>query len=186
MKKLVLAVALVLVLSGCNKNNFPVISENQPLQTVTETESEENASIRYIETKLYFPDEEALKLHGESRQVRADMSDCLKARKILEMLFDGPQSENLCPSLRGSCCVNSIEIADRICTVDVAQAFVENNTGGSAQESFAIGSIVNSLCELDSVERVKINIDGNENAEFGGHFMLDAAFEQGSFSHVME
>lgn len=181
MKKYVLALAFVLLLSGCFEKKMPNIPENENAVSMNE-----NDSIEYVETTLYFPDDEAMYLHGESRQLMKSLDEVEKATEILKLLFEGPVSEELYPSLRGECCVNFVTVSDGLCTVDFSRDFVINNTGGSAQESFAIGSIVNSLCELDSVNSVKINIDGNENAEFGGHFMLDAAFEPLSFAHVMD
>ena len=51
------------------------------------------------------------------------------------------------------------------------------NTGGTTKETMALYSIVNTLCGIDGIEKVKINIDGNENPDFGGHFDLSEPLE---------
>ena len=181
MRRILFALVCVLFVAGCNQKKLPVFPEEEQVHSISEDES-----IEYCEATLYFPDEEAMYLVPESRQLRADLNDTQKAGEILKMLFDGPRTDNLYPSLKGDCRINSVVICDGTCTVDFSADFVLNNIGGSAQESFAIGSVVKSLCGLESVERVKINIDGEENAEFGGHFMLDAPFSENTFSYVTQ
>ena len=86
------------------------------------------------------------------------------SKKVIYRFVDG---ENL---------VNSVVVEDGICTVDFKYDFVVLNTGGTTRESFAIASIVNSLCSLPDVDGVEILIDGNKNAEFG-HTMLESEYK---------
>lgn len=160
-------------LVSCNTKRT---TEDAMSEDDTNKENEYIAPATEIVTlKLYFPDNDALYLHGEERSFEVTEGQDL-APIVLQELFKGPKSENLSPSLDGENLILSVKVADGVCTVDFASDFALLNSGGTTRETFAIGSIVNSLCELDGIEEVKINIGGNKNAEFGGHFTLESTF----------
>ncbi len=128
-----------------------------------------------VNLTLYFPDENAIELLTEQRSVNLDGRSLEEA--VLEELFKGPVSENLTPSLEGENLVISAKTDESgLCTVDFEEEFVYLNSGGTTRETMAVGSIVNSLCEIGGIECVKINIEGNEKSDFGGHFTLEAPF----------
>ncbi len=127
------------------------------------------------EITLYFPDNEALYLYPEVRIV--EQGEEVIEKVVIEELVKGPQSGKLTSALVGGFEVLSVNTENGTCTIDLSEEFSVKNAGGSSQETFAVFAIVNSLCELDGIDNVKININGNENAEFGGHFMLDLPFE---------
>ena len=175
MKKLsliALIFALVLCLVSCKvyDETKDVISDVK----VDETIEDENKT-EIVTLTLYFPDNDVLYLYPEKREVEINKGEHL-APVVLEELFKGPVSENLSAGLDGEDLVLSVSVGEGICTVDFHDDFTLLNSGGTARETFAIGSIVNSLCELDGIEQVKINIGGITNAEFGGHFTLEAPF----------
>ncbi len=137
----------------------------------TETKTTEGDAPKSKEITLYFPDDAALYLHPEKRTI--EPKDGTKVEEsIVSELIAGPENEELKPSISGDVMVLSAETQDGICTVDLSAEFAQSNVGGSAKECMAVYSIVNSLCELDNIDTVKINIDGNESPSFGGHFDL--------------
>ena len=92
-------------------------------------------------------------------------------------MFKGPESDELAPSLTGEDLVIAAETTDEgTCVVDFKIDFITLNTGGSTRETFAIASIVNSLCELDDVNKVIFTVENKSNIEFG-HFIIDSAME---------
>ena len=125
------------------------------------------------EVALYFPDKDVMKLEKEVREIHIRGSI---EKSILSELMKGPESEELSPSLYGNITVISVATKDGLCTIDFSSELREHNTGGSTKEYMAIMSIVKSLCEVEGIERVKINIEGEENPQFGGHFTLDEPF----------
>ena len=128
-----------------------------------------------IELTLYFHDKDGLFLHKEKRITERGRGKI--ELLILDELFDGPENEKeLTNSVLGDVEILSVKTENGKCTLDLSEEFLKYNTGGSAKETFAIYSIVNSLCELENIDQVKINIEGNEKAEFGGHFVLEDAF----------
>lgn len=122
---------------------------------------------------LYFPDKDVMNLEKEVREIHIRGSI---EKSILSELMKGPESGELNPSLYGNITVISVTTKDGLCTIDFSSEFREHNTGGSTKEYMAIMSIVKSLCEVEGIERVKINIEGEENPQFGGHFTLEEPF----------
>ena len=178
MRKISTYLLLVLVsalLVSCVAVKVPneIVDEKNVDSPVVEQPIDEK--IEKVTLTLYFPDNEALYLYKELREVELP-KDSVLAEIVLEELFKGPVSDNLSPSLDGENVVNSVIVSDGVCTVDFKKDFALLNSGGSTRESFAVGSIVNSLCELEDVDEVKINIDGDTNAVFGGHFTLEFPF----------
>lgn len=183
MKRVFAFFAVVLssvVLASCFVSTKPIDEEKLPVKDDSEIIDEtpkvpEEPEFETVTLTLYFPDNDALFLHEEFREVQVHKGEFL-APTVLEELFKGPVDENLSPCLDGKDLVNSVNVHEGLCTVDFKEDFAILNSGGSARETFVIGSIVNSLCELEGVDRVKINIGGNDNAVYGGHFTLEAPF----------
>lgn len=126
-----------------------------------------------IETKVYFVSED-FELAAETREVLADGREKYIAQEVIK----GPNDEKLSKPIDGNVEVLSAKTdSDGVCTIDLSKEFAEENTGGTLRESLAIYALVNSLCEVDYIKEVKINIEGNEEFEFGGHFDFSDTFE---------
>jgi len=188
MKKVSLLIVfcvVVLLLTSCFVVTKKIDDEKIPVKNEPPVEDDKIVSedvikpvgdlTEKITLTLYFPDSDALYLYPEQREIEVHPDELL-APRVLEELFKGPQNEDLSPSLDGKELVLSVSVGEGLCTVDFKEDFALLNSGGSARETFAIGSIVNSLCELEGIEKVKINIGGNTDAAFGGHFTLEAPF----------
>ncbi len=159
------SIVLVFFISacGCTSNESAVLPTDAQIATKT--------------VNIYFPDENVMYMEAEERIIEGE-DDIDYAAAIIDEILKGPVNKNLNPAIRGEVKVLSVAIDENgLCTIDLSKEFETYNTGGSAMESMAIYSVVNSLCELDSIEKVKINIDGDEDAEYGGHFLLDEPFE---------
>ena len=146
---MVVILCLVFVFSACN-----VVKKIEP-----------------VSVKLYFLDDN-MNLAMETREVTAENT----WKAIVEEVVKGPTVTGLSPAVNGEVKVLSAEIVDGVCVVDLSEEFRTYNTGGSLTESLAIYSIVNSLCK-NGAENVKINIEGDTEADFGGHFYLGDTFE---------
>ena len=126
--------------------------------------------IEPVNVKLYFPDEN-MNYAVELREIKAENIWKATAQELLK----GPERTGLTSAIAGDVKVLSAEIVDGICVVDLSEEFMEHNTGGTFKESLAIYSIVNTLCAAGA-DGVKINIEGNEEVDFGGHFYLGDNF----------
>lgn len=162
MKKIISAVMcalLILSLAGCG------------------CKKDEKANYEPVDVKLYFPDD-SMYYGVEIRQVNADIYDLESlVEAICLEVIKGPTKEELSASISGDVKVLSVAVENTTCTIDLSEEFRTYNTGGTARESIAIYSLVNSICALERVEKVKINIAGDSEADFGGHFDLSGTFE---------
>lgn len=166
---------MICSLTACapETTNKPDTQNTPPVVNTTPEVTPEIADC--IEIQLFFPDNEANYLMKESRLVTA-VSEAEMPTLILNELKKGPTTENLFPAVYGDFNVLSATVEDGLCTIDLSKEFAKENTGGTTKETFALQSIVHSLCQIDGIEQVKFNIEGNANAEFGGHYTIDEPF----------
>lgn len=134
-----------------------------------------------IKIVLYFSDEDALNLVKEERSIKLDNTNSLE-RVVLEELIAGPMKEGNYRTIPDKTKILSVNTdSNKLCTVNLSEDFVKEHWGGSTGEIFTIYSIVNSLCELENVEKVNFLIDGEERDEFKGHIDFSQKF---SFKNV--
>ena len=131
---------------------------------------------RELSVVLYFYNQDASYLEKETRRVRASSNETLEIY-VVEGLIAGPKDSKLSATLNKDSKLVSIQTKDGICFVNFTGDFVSQNTGSSAQETGAIYSIVNSLTELDEVNRVQFLIDGKKTDSFGS-FAFNEPFER--------
>lgn len=136
-----------------------------------------------VNLKLYFANENATQLVAEEREVALD-NEKTKEEMVLDELIIGPKNQELYETLPKETVVLDIKIDDdKLCTVNLNEDFVNKHNGGSTGELFTVYSIVNSLCELDSVDKVKFLIEGETRPEFKGHMDFSKIF---SFKMIEE
>ncbi len=136
-------------------------------------DSVEKETPKELKTMLYFADSNIMNLIAEERTLDiTEGAELAVARAVIE----GPLSENLVGLIPSDTSVNSAECDDfGTCIIDLNEEFC-NFTSGTSMETLALLSLVNSLCALDSVDEVKINIEGNESAFFG-HYSLEETYK---------
>jgi len=125
---------------------------------------------------LYFPDEQAMYVVPEQREVSKDKPI---AEIIVEELMKGPKTPELEPTtIPEEAKLLSVEIKDRIAYVNFSSELVEKHVGGSTGEMMTILPIVNSLTELPEVEKVQFLVEGKKVKTLAGHITFDEAFER--------
>lgn len=118
------------------------------------------------EVTLYFPLHSGAMLGREVRSIRVTDQQPL-AQYIINELIKGPQNDTLYASLNKDTALHSVEISGGICFVNFKANFIEKNTGTAEQEKLTVFSIVDSLTELDNIDRVQFLIDGKRVSDFG-------------------
>ena len=126
----------------------------------TELEIEEK---KYI--KLYFSDLNSEHLIAEAREITVSPKETMEMRIIKELL-KGPVNPNLMKTIPSETKILSVETKEGICFVNFSQEFRTRHTGGSAGEMMTVYSIVNSLTEIDGVEKVQFLIEGQKKDVF--------------------
>lgn len=119
-----------------------------------------------ISLTAYFSDSDGMYLVPEIRTVKL-IEDNLEKAVILE-LIKGPESKNHLSVIPQDVKLISIETKDKICFVNFSNEFVTKHTGGSLGEMLTVYSIVNSLTELEHIDKVQFMVEGNkiDNSHF--------------------
>lgn len=139
-----------------------------------ESISDVNAFER-TELTLYFTDEAGELLYPEKREVVYNTNTSME-RVILEELISGPEKEGLLPTLDKNMKILSVSANENVCYVNFDTAFLSNSL--EVKEYIPIYSIVNSLSELTTVNRVQISVNGSKDGSFRDAIPLNTMFER--------
>ncbi len=129
----------------------------------------ENLNVEVL--KLFYPDKQGEKLHGEYRLV--PMIDDLDKTMIYELLYgteDYANKINVIPS--GTQLLN-ISSTGNTYTVDLNSAFIDNRQNENTTNMLAIQSIVATLSEFTVIDQVKFNVEGKTGGVTFGEISLD-------------
>lgn len=130
-----------------------------------------------IDVIVYFSDEEAMYLVPETRKIEVKESDKIYLEKmIVEELLKGPKIETHFDTIPKDTKLLSIKVDDKTAYVDFSKEFKENHPGGSTGEIMTVYSVVNSLTELDSIDKVVFLVEGQKEKTLAGHLIFDEPF----------
>ena len=118
---------------------------------------------------LYYTDSDASGLYAEERKV--DSSKAKDATTIVEELLKGTASDEYVNVIPAGTKLNSCNVQEGLCTLDLSSQFISKN--GTANEQLSIYSVVNTLCLLDDIEEVKFLIDGKEVMIYGSYIFSE-------------
>lgn len=128
-----------------------------------------------VTISLYFPDNKYESLVLEKRAV--DVQQTLSLEKaIVSELIKGPTKKGLTASIPEGTMLLGIETKDGVCYVNFSSEFCTKALSGSYGTTFTLYSVVNSLCSLENVSSVQIQVNGETAVEFG-NIVLDAPYE---------
>jgi germination protein M len=126
-----------------------------------------------VRLHLYFANETGDKLVDAYRTVVYNSNMPLE-RIVIEQVIQGPNGNFAYPTVNSAAKVINVTTRDRRCYVNLNSEFLHGQEGVTAQT--ALYSIVNSLCELPSIESVQISVDGNTDAVFMESIPLTGSF----------
>lgn len=117
-----------------------------------------------IAAALYFRREGGDSLGYELRKFRLT-EDKIPARAVLAALIAGPEDKGLLPLLPAELTVRSAWVDEGTCSADLSAQLLELPP---EERALAVESIVETLCSLDTVERVQLLVEGEPLEESGG------------------
>ncbi len=132
-------------------------------------------SYESIDLTLYFADAEGAGLKKEIRTLtyRVDMP---VEQLIVEQLIAGPQSPDHTAIVSNATKLLSISVNESICYLNFSKEFLD--AVPIEDPNLTIYAIVNSLSELQTVQRVQIAVEGAQNVQFRDAVSLDTLFER--------
>lgn len=145
----------------CDSKGEPVGRLNA--EAFIENSGKEINSYKNVTIVLYFTNEDGTQLVAETRKLYYSSNISLE-QVIVEQLLAGPKAEEHYPVLPSDAKAMSVTVVDKICYVNFDKTFLESAL--NVQEQIPIYSIVNSLVENCSLNKVQISIDGESDLIF--------------------
>lgn len=126
--------------------------------------------------KLYFADKN--KLAVENRTINT--KDMVFEKVIVEELIKGPRNKTLVSTIPNDTVLLSIETfdTDDICYVNFSRSYIENEKWEELGEDLIIWSIVNSLTQLDTIQKVQILVEGEKIDYVHSEYSLNQPFSR--------
>lgn len=125
---------------------------------------------------LYFSDSEGMYLVPVEKEVELN-SEAQIEKLVLDLLIAGPEDEALKRTIPEGTKVKNVYTNEGVCYVDFNEDFVTKHPGGSTGETMTIYSIVNTLTELNKINKVQFLIEGTVRDEYKGHIDFNALFQ---------
>ena len=166
---LLIVLSLVVFLSGCEQSD----GKEPDIRPDTNEKVQQNVI-------LYFSDDQAMYLEAEERSITVEKDKVVEQLPlaVAEELIKGPEGKSLFPTIPPEARVLKVEVSDHTAYADFSVELRSKHGGGSAGELMTIGSIVNSLTELEGIEKVQILIEGEVQETLAGHMDLSQPFER--------
>jgi germination protein M len=172
------AIGLVILALVAGGFAFYIATQHQPgvkittpsVNSTTNPSTNNNTSVQPApkEATVYTVDE----AHGDENAlapVKVAVADPRSpARSVLQSLIETSNS----PLPTGTRLL-SVKINDGLATVDFSGEFQKNFHGGDEQEAQAVNSVLMTLGQFHSVDRVQFLVDGTAIDSLGGHFELN-------------
>ncbi|MBD5545604.1 MAG: hypothetical protein HDR01_15510 [Lachnospiraceae bacterium] len=149
-----------------------VMTEDQ----FVDNEGQEINAYEKASMTLYFATEdgEHLKAYTKEKYYNSNIS---LEKLVVEQIIAGPGGENMGnPTVNPDVKIISVAVRDRVCYVNLSEEFLTQIYNVSAEVT--IYSLVNSLVELNNVNKVQISINGDNQYIFRETIDLSSTFER--------
>ncbi len=111
----------------------------------------------------------------EVRNVRYNSNDSIE-KLIVKSLLDGPNTSGLRQTIPSSTNIINVSVSDGVCYVNLDANFLNQNQ--EIAEGCVLYSIVNSLTELQEVEKVQLSINGDTTGKVRYIYDLSNIYER--------
>lgn len=132
-------------------------------------------SYEKTELVLYFADGTGEKLIQEKRKVVHNVNTSVE-KLVLEQLIDGPQGPGYFATLSKDTKVLNVSVNENVCYINFDSSFL--NSSLDVKDYIPIYSIVNSLSELSTVNKVQISVNGSQDVMYRDTIPLNQLFER--------
>ncbi|NLK00378.1 MAG: GerMN domain-containing protein [Clostridia bacterium] len=126
-------------------------------------EKEEDAES--LSVALFFADDEGKSLVKEMRNIKKTEG---VARSTINELISGPTGTGLLPTIPQETMLLDINVKeDGLCIVDFSGELVSGGAAGVIPEELTVYSIVNTLTQFETIDRVQFRLGGQEVSNLG-------------------
>lgn len=131
------------------------------------------ADVKWCDLKLYFANAKGDKLVPAVVSVAYNKNVPVE-RVVVEQLIAGPNTSEYYRTLPENLRLLGISITEGVCYVNLDASFLNGLV--NAVDMIPVYSIVNSLCELDTVKQVQILVNGEANRMYRESISLERRF----------
>jgi germination protein M len=133
-----------------------------------------NSSVETTLT-LYFASEDGTSLVPETREVHYSSNISLE-KLVIEKLTSGPKTAGLLSTIPTGTKLITLTVVDGVCYVNLDDTF--RNQNEEISEQVVLYSIVDSLTNLESVDKVQISINGDTSGKCRYNYDLSVMYER--------
>lgn len=140
-----------------------------------ENPGEQINSIETAALTLYFANRKGNGLVSETREVHYS-SNISMEKLVMEHLLEGPKEQELQAAIPEGTKLMNVSVLDGVCYVSLDESFLKQNY--NMDEAVVIYSIVNSLSELPTINKVQISVNGDTSGVYRDKFPMDMLYER--------
>ncbi|MDF2610762.1 MAG: hypothetical protein K0R92_2236 [Lachnospiraceae bacterium] len=157
-------------------NSLPLMGNNdKPIGFMKGSDFIDDTDAEMVNVKVYFSNEEGNALVESNLLITYNGNRSIE-QMIIQQLINGPIEENMIKTLPEGTELIKVTTKDNICYVDFNKKFQDKVPG--IKEEVVIYSVVNSLDELSSINKVQFTIDGETKVTYGDSIEFDGLFER--------
>jgi germination protein M len=145
------------------------------LDSFVENPGQQISSSQTANLTLYFSNAEGNALIAETREVRYSSNTSMD-KLVLEQLLDGPKESGLLATIPSGTRLITISTVDGVCYVNLDETFANQNQ--EISEQVVLYSIVDSLTELQTIDKVQISINGDTKGKVRYTYDLSTMYEE--------
>ncbi len=144
-------------------------------ESFVENPGEQINSIQTATLNLYFANKDGDGMVAVKEEV-SYISNISMEKLIMEHLLEGPKNKKLISAIPKGTKLVSVTTTNGVCYVNLDEGFL--NQEYNIQESIVIYSIVNSLSELPTVNKVQISVNGDTSGVYRDSYALNTLYER--------
>lgn len=124
-----------------------------------------DGEVQTVDVTLYFQDGDGA-LTGEERTLSLYEGQTV-AESLLAALLEGPENRELTKVIPEGFAVNYVRVDSGICYISLPAAALSLLPESESAQRLILGSLAESLYSIDSVEELRLLVDGEELSHFG-------------------
>lgn len=131
-----------------------------------------------VTIRLYFANETGDGLIAINRSLvhNIDLTNISMERMVVEQLLAGPANDESYPTINPQTKLLGVTVKDGVCYLDFDSTIL--TPVNNVTSDVTIFSIVNSLVELNNVNKVQISIDGKKDVKYRDKYEMTTLFER--------
>lgn len=147
------------------KKSNELQSEYIPQEEISDEQSRETI------VSLYFPDKETNMIKPEARLMNIKELINSPYNVLVELLINGPKNDKLKKVIPENTKLLNSFLEEECLTLDFSEELLNYNKNDTKEKDNLINSIVNTVTELNEVNKVKILVNGKACNDFEDFYM---------------